>query len=138
MLRLLGNTLKAVGIVILLYCIVYCSGLGFAVLGQLVGGLPYERLAANIYKTGRGLIPTDQVFDNKFYPKGLFSKYEDVVLVENRSDYDWIRPRIVCGQSIILAEVLLLPAGARISFSGCLEGQIVHYFLDKSRITKKR
>lgn len=126
MLRLLGDTFKAVGIVILLYCIIYLSGLGFASIGQLIGGSLHERLAANIRETGRGLIPADQIYDNKFYPEGLFSKYKDVVLIENRTNYDWIRPRVESGQYIVLAEALLLPAGARISFSGCLEG---HTFL---------
>ena len=133
MLRLLGNTFKAVGVVILLYCVVYFSGLGFASVGRLIGGTLHERLAANIYKTGRGLIPSDQVYDNKFYPKGSFSKYKDVVLVENRTDYDWIRPRIENGQSMVLAEVLLLPAGARISFRDCVEGQTFSaYAMSKS------
>lgn len=126
MLRLLGNTIKAVCLVILLYCVVYFVGLGFASAGQLVGGTLHGRLAASIYKTGNGLIPANQIYDSKFYPKGLFSKYKDVVLVENRTDYDWVRPRIESGQRVILAEVMLLPAGARVSFRGCLRG---HTFL---------
>ena len=133
MLGLLGNMFKAAGIVILLYCAVYFSGLGFAVVGKLVGGTLHERLAANIHKTGRGLIPNTQIYDNKFYPKGLFSKYKDIVLVENRTDYDWISPRIESGRHVVLTEVLLLPAGARIRFSGCSGGQMfMAYAVSKS------
>ena len=122
MLRGLGLTLKSLGVVLFLYVLVYIMGIGATSIGDICGGQSRDRVGAIICKTGRGLIPDSAVADGKFYPDGVFSRRGDTVRLVNATSYAWIMPRIESGKHTVLAEVLLLPAGARMSISGCKEG----------------
>ena len=120
MLEFTWRIIKAICLVFLLIGFTYLYGLLLATSGELIAGNTRDRLAAILYKADSGLIPSELIFDGKFYPEESFSLYKDRMTVKNRTNYDWIGIRLEDNKYTILAEALLLPAGATIEFTGCM------------------